>query len=115
MLRTVCLLLALAGCSNHVPAGRAGVAWTAPSTNADGSPLHDLAGFKVHYGPTGRGANAAYLYPHVIDIGMAHCVSGACDADLELDGGTTYVSITAYDTATPPNESAYSNEIAVTR
>ena len=116
MLRTLTMMLALAACSkDHVPAGNGGLAWIAPATNADGSPLHDLAGFKLHYGPTGRGANAQYVYPHVIDIGMAHCVNGACDTDFDPGSGTTYVSITAYDTATPPNESAYSTEIAVTR
>jgi hypothetical protein len=110
-------LAALAGCSSHtsVPAGKTGIAWAAPTTNADGSPLGDLAGFKLHLGPTSRGGNASYVYPQILDIGVARCTGGDCQWDLDLPAGTTYVSVTAYDTATPPNESAYSNELQVTR
>ena len=32
--------------------GAATLSWDAPTQNADGSPLSDLAGFKVYYGPT---------------------------------------------------------------
>lgn len=40
--------------SGTVPApvvGSASVRWTAPTTNADGTPLTDLAGYRVLYGP----------------------------------------------------------------
>ena len=114
--RAALLALALAACSSHTaaPAGSTGIAWTPPATNADGSPLRDLAGFKLHLGPSSRGDNASYAYPRVVDIGMVTC-SPDCSYDVQLDAGTTYLAVTAYDTATPPNESAYSNEIVVTR
>ena len=43
--------------------GTATLTWTAPTTNADGSPLTDLAGFKIHYG-TSSGS-----YTQTIDAG----------------------------------------------
>jgi len=30
--------------------GTALLSWTAPTENSDGSPLTDLAGYKIHYG-----------------------------------------------------------------
>ena len=114
--RCAAAALALAACSNHTaaPGGSVGIAWAAPATNADGTPLRDLAGFKLHFGPASRGDNAAYAYPRVVDVGLVAC-NPECTYDVQLDPGTTYLAVTAYDTATPPNESAYSNELVVTR
>ncbi len=33
-------------------AGTITLAWDAPTTNTDGTPLTDLAGYKIYYGPT---------------------------------------------------------------
>src|SRR5262249_877565 len=55
------------------PGGGKELAWVAPTTNADGSPLHDLAGYKLHFDTTGRHDNASYHYSNVKDIGMATC------------------------------------------
>jgi len=102
------------------PGGGGGkqLAWVAPSTNADGTPLHDLAGYKLHYDTTGRGSDSSHHYANEKDIGMASCSGTACQYDLSGLGATAgvplYVTVTAYDHATPPNESAFSNEITVT-
>jgi hypothetical protein len=98
--------------------------WTPPSTNSDGTPLTDLAGYKLHYDTTGRGNNAHYAYANVVDLHAASCAAAdgggtECTATLPALGapaGTTwYFAVTAYDHATPPNESAYGNELVVTR
>src|SRR3954468_10973351 len=52
----VCLALA-AACSSHT-ASVPGIVWVAPVTNADGSPLTDLAGYPLHYDTAGRGGDA---------------------------------------------------------
>ncbi len=74
------------------------LSWTAPSTNEDGSPLQDLAGYKVYYG-THPGQ-----YSNVVTVG------NYTTAELgDMGPGTWYVAVTAYDAY--GNESAYSNEI----
>jgi hypothetical protein len=92
-----------------------GLAWIAPTTNADGTPLLDLAGYKLHFG------TSSHAYTDAEDIGMAACapVAGVgveCTFDpTNLTAGTTYyVAVTAYDHEVPPNESAYSNEVSLT-
>jgi hypothetical protein len=72
--------------------------WDAPTTNADGTGLTDLVGYKIHYG-TASGA-----YDHSIDVGnvTTYTLTGL------TKGQTYYVATTAYDTSN--NESGYSNE-----
>ncbi len=68
--------------------GSASLTWAAPTTNTDGTPLTDLAGFKVYYGTTPG------VYQS-IDVGAAtsYEITG-------LDVGQTYYfTVTAYDTA----------------
>ena len=98
------------------------LAWIAPTSNADGTPLHDLAGYKLHYDTTGRGGNAGFRYANVKDIGMPSCSAASgggteCQYDASglglAAGASVYLAVTAYDRATPPNESAYSNEISL--
>lgn len=72
--------------------------WDPPTTNADGSPLTDLAGYKVHYG-TATGA-----YTKTVDV---HNVTTHRVEDLAP--GTYYFAVTAYDLS--GNESDYSNEV----
>jgi hypothetical protein len=99
------------------------LAWMAPTTNADGSPLGDLAGYEIHYDSIGRGSDTSHVYANAVDIGMPACHATASGTECEYDlaslaianGTNVYVAVTAYDAAYPPNESPYSNEIAVTR
>ncbi|HMK56661.1 MAG TPA: hypothetical protein VK448_08505 [Dissulfurispiraceae bacterium] len=74
--------------------------WTAPTTNTDGSPLTDLAGYKIYYG-TAPGNYSASLN-----------VGNTTSASLTLPqcGVTNYFAATAYDIA--GIESTYSNEVA---
>lgn len=76
------------------------LSWDAPTTNADGTPLTDLAGYRVYYG------TATGVYGTVIDVGNISCyvVSGL------TVGLTYYFAATAYDTGA--NESDFSNEVS---
>ncbi len=78
------------------------LAWDAPTTNADGTPLTDLAGFKIYYGTT----------PGV--YGTPKDVPGATVTTYDLTGltpGTTYyIAATAYDTS--GIESVRSSEVS---
>ncbi len=74
--------------------GSASLSWTAPTTNIDGTPLSDLAGYKVYYGTTPG------VYTSII-VGnrTTHQVDGL------TKGQTYYFTVTAYDTK--GNESDY--------
>jgi len=74
------------------------LAWDAPSTNEDGTPLNDLAGFKVYYGTSPN------YYTESIDVSY---VSAAVIDN--LSSGPWCFAVTAYDTS--GNESNYSNEV----
>jgi hypothetical protein len=77
--------------------------WDAPTTSADGSPLTDLAGYKVYWGTTqGSYANSAILNnpgltTYVID---------------QLTPATWYFVVSAFDTS--GNESEYSAPVSKT-
>jgi hypothetical protein len=62
----------------------------------------NVEGYKVYYGTTSRD------YDWVIDVGD---VTSITITDL-TDGFTYYFAATAYDTATPPLESAFSGEVS---
>ena len=73
--------------------------WTAPETNVDGTPLTDLAGYRLYVG------RASGMYSTIIDVGLTTrtTLTG-------LDEATTYyLTATAYDTAR--NESPQSPEV----
>jgi hypothetical protein len=72
--------------------------WDAPTTNADGTALTDLVGYKIYYGTASR------VYNHSIDVGnvTTYTLSGL------TKGQTYYAAATAYDTSA--NESGYSDE-----
>jgi fibronectin type 3 domain-containing protein len=72
--------------------------WDAPTTNADGAPLNDLAGYKIYYGTSERN------YSSEIDAGN---VTNYMVSNLK-NGVVYYFAVTAYDTS--GNESDYSNE-----
>ncbi|MEW6417438.1 MAG: fibronectin type III domain-containing protein [Nitrospirota bacterium] len=73
--------------------------WDAPTTNADGTPLTDLGGYKIYYGTSSGN------YSVVIDVGnvTTYKIEG-------LSPGIYYFAVTAYDTS--GNESEYSNEVS---
>ncbi len=77
------------------------LSWDEPDTNDDGSPLTDLAGYKVYYG------TSSYTYTQSVDVGK---YTGAVINN--LSPGTWCFSITAYDTS--GNESGNSNELCTT-
>jgi hypothetical protein len=96
------LNLALFLSAGKVYSGQATLSWDAPTTNADGTPLTDLAGYKVYYG------TASGIYSQNKDVGN---VTTYTVTNL-TDGLTYYFAVTAYDTSM--NESGYSNEVSKT-
>ena len=79
--------------------------WEAPTTNADGTPLTDLGGYKIYYGTASR------VYSTSIDVGnvLTTTLTGIPNT------GKWYFTATAYDTWLPiHNESVYSNEVSRT-
>ena len=79
--------------------GSVSLTWSAPTTNADGTQLTDLTGYKVYYG------TKAGLY-HSINVGAADSfeVTGLAV------GQTYYFAVTAYDAS--GSESDYSDVIS---
>ena len=75
--------------------------WTPPTTNTNGTPLTDLAGYDVHYGTSSGN------YTSTVSVGNVTSYSFT-----GLPSGTYYFAATAYDSA--GNQSAYSNEISET-
>ncbi len=75
------------------------LSWDPPTTNADGTPLADLAGFRIYYGLASRN------YSWVIDVGNVTTYKIE-----NLSPNTYYFAVTAYDTS--GNESDYSNEVS---
>jgi hypothetical protein len=80
-----------------ITTGSTTLSWDAPTTNTDGSPLTDLAGYKIYYGTSSR------TYTHVINVG--NVTTYLVD---NLPSGTYYFATTVYDAA--GTESGYSNE-----
>ncbi|MEW6417446.1 MAG: Ser-Thr-rich GPI-anchored membrane family protein [Nitrospirota bacterium] len=87
--------------AGKVYSGQATLSWDPPTTNADGTPLLDLAGYNVYYG------NTSSNYSQIIDVGNVTAYTVA-----NLNNGTYYFAVTAYDTS--GNESEYSNEVSKT-
>ncbi|MFW2405237.1 MAG: putative Ig domain-containing protein [Gammaproteobacteria bacterium] len=78
--------------------GSATVSWAAPTTNADGTPLTDLAGYRIYYSKTA--GNYASSVP-IDNPGVTTYVVN------NLSAGTWYFVVTAHDLV--GNESAESN------
>lgn len=102
MRKLLVLLVLLAALVPSVHAVSLQLSWTAPTTNADGSPLTDLAGYYVHYG-TSPG-----LYSTTVPVGLV--------TTYQVDGLTAGVeyhfAVTAVDTS--ENVSTYSDEVSAT-
>jgi len=88
--------------STPEPAGTIDLAWDAPTTDADGNPLTDLAGYWIYYG------TSSGTYPDRVYVGnvTTYTLTGL------TPGQTYYIAATAIDTSN--NESSYSNEISGT-
>ena len=79
--------------------GPVSLSWAAPTENVDGTPLTDLAGYRIYYGSESR------TYSDMEEI-MEPASTGYT---LNLASGDYYVAMTALDQQ--GNESAYSNEV----
>jgi hypothetical protein len=72
--------------------------WKAPVKNIDGTPLRDLAGFRIYYG------TSSFTYTRSIDV------KKVTQYTLQnLPQGTWYFAVTAYDSR--GNESQFSNQL----
>jgi hypothetical protein len=76
------------------------LAWDAPTTNADGTPLTDLAGFYVYYGT----ASGVYGAPVDAKNVTSYTLTGL------TPGQTYFIAVAAYDTS--QNQSQFSDEIS---
>ncbi|MGD0887035.1 MAG: fibronectin type III domain-containing protein [Thermodesulfovibrionales bacterium] len=96
------VLLSLILYPQNASADQITLVWNPPTTNTDGTPLTDLAGYIVYYGTASRN------YPQNVPVGIVttYTVSNL------TDGLTYYFAVAAYDTA--GNQSAYSNEVSKT-
>ncbi|HEX7034414.1 MAG TPA: fibronectin type III domain-containing protein [Pseudomonadales bacterium] len=78
------------------------MSWQAPTHNTDGTPLTDLAGYRIYYGLTGRN------YTDQLPVSAASATSYS----LSLPSGDYYFAMTAADA--DGVESDYSNEVVRT-
>ncbi len=82
-------------------AGHVSLAWDAPTTYVDGTPITGPIGYKVYYG------TAPGTYTQIVDVQTA--TSWSTDT---LPHGTWYFEVTCYDSN--GSESDFSNEISTT-
>ncbi len=73
--------------------------WQAPTENVDGTPLTDLASYRIYYGEGSRN------YSETVNVSD----SAALNHSFSLISGSYYVAMTAIDL--DGNESAFSNEV----
>ncbi len=85
-------------------AGEATLTWTAPTQNTDGSPLTDLAGFKIYLGQVQGG-------PYPVSVDIADPTATTFTVPGLTEGLTYYFVSTAYNSASPVQESDFSNEV----
>jgi uncharacterized protein YjdB len=84
-----------------ITTGSATLSWNAPTTNTDGTPLTDLAGYKLYMGTSSGN------YTTVVNIGNVTTYTLS-----NLAPGTYYFVVTAYDSSSL--ESSFSNEASKT-
>jgi hypothetical protein len=104
------LLMIIAGCGTENSGGSSSadnntgtvtLSWKAPKTNTDGTPLNDLGGYNVYYGPS----SGNYTYSVDVGITSGTVISG-------LGPGTWCFALTAYNHS--GFESDYSAELCKT-
>ena len=98
--RLLLICFMLASYAAIAAAGTATLAWNAPTTNADNTPLTNLAGYKVYYG------TASTKYGAPVDVGSARTFQ----VNTLAEGATYYFSVTAYNTA--GLESGFAGEVS---
>jgi len=81
--------------------GNVTLSWQAPTSNADGTTLVDLKGYKVHYG------SAAKTYSDTIQVTNPGITTYVVD---NLKAGKYYFAVTAYNAA--GQESSLSSEVS---
>jgi hypothetical protein len=81
--------------------GSIALAWDAATTYSDGSPITDLAGYKLYYGTT------AGSYTSSVDVGNVTTYTLT-----QLPAGTYYVVVTVRNTS--GSESPHSNQVSKT-
>jgi hypothetical protein len=89
------------GSGDTTPGRTVALAWEAPATNTDGTPLTDLAGYRIYY----RTDSGRYGGP--LEVGSAN----SCSL-INLAQETYYFVVTAYNSVQA--ESGFSNEAAKT-
>jgi hypothetical protein len=102
-------LITLAGCGgggggggdggSSSPIGGLTINWTPPTLNVDGTPLTDLAGYKIYYGPTSGDYTEG-----MADVGLTSSYDTS-----SLPSGYYCFVVVSYDTS--GNESDYSAEL----
>jgi hypothetical protein len=75
------------------------ISWQPPTENVDGTPLTDLAGYRIYYGEQSRD------YTDQLEVSGATATA----RDVTLSSGAYYFAMTAVDQE--GNESAFSNEV----
>lgn len=83
--------------------GSATVSWTPPTDRSDGSPLNNLAGYRIRYG------TSAGSYTQTITVDTAGLSTFTVE---NLAAGTYYFVVTAFDSA--GMESSYSTPVSKT-
>jgi PKD repeat protein len=96
------VLIMLVVMSAQLQAAQIQFTWTAPTTNADGITLTDLAGYRLYYGQTSG------TLAQNVDVGnqTTYLLSGL------VGGQVYYFAVTAYNTSS--NQGALSNETSAT-
>lgn len=79
------------------------LSWTAPTTNADGTPLHDLDGYKIYYGQTEYSPGAKDRMRINVTKNVTSIIM------YNFSSGKWCFQVTAYDTS--DNESEFSNVV----
>ena len=100
--RILATTLVLLVCIGAVYGWEGILTWNPPTTNEDGSPLTDLAGYTVYWGTTSGD------YTDQTDVGNVEQFLST----LPNNGLTYYFAVTAYDTS--GNESRFSEEVSRT-
>ena len=91
------------------------LSWAVPTQNADGSPISDLAGYRIYYGEDSAAvsqsdADARRADSSVTTVEISNAQADAYEMLIQVTEPTTiYFGITAIDNATPANESVISH------